>query len=35
VQHADMKNRRGKDAWWGGVKELVEALVGLPQLSGL
>jgi 6-phosphofructokinase 1 len=35
VQHADMKNRRGKHAWWGGVKELVEALVGLPQLSGL
>lgn len=35
VKHADMKNRRGKNAWWGGIKELVEALVGLPQLSGL
>lgn len=35
VQHADMKNRRGKHAWWGNIKELVEALVGLPQLSGL
>lgn len=35
VQHADMANRRGKNVWWGGMKELVEALVGLPQLSGL
>lgn len=35
VQYADMKNRRGKNAWWGNIKELVEALVGLPQLSGL
>lgn len=34
VQHADMKNRRGKVAWWGGIKELVEDLVGLSQLSG-
>lgn len=35
VQHADMKNRRGKTMWWEGVKELVEALVGRPQLSEL
>jgi len=35
VQHSDMKNRRGKQAWWEGYQELVEALVGLPQLSGL
>jgi 6-phosphofructokinase 1 len=35
VQHADMKNRRGKHAWWGDYKDLVEALVGVPQLSGL
>jgi 6-phosphofructokinase 1 len=30
--HADMKNRRGKIAWWGGYKELVEKLVARPQL---
>ncbi|KAJ7158785.1 phosphofructokinase domain-containing protein [Mycena filopes] len=35
VQHADMINRRGKTAWWAGVKELVEALVARPQLAGL
>ncbi|KAF8896399.1 PFK protein [Infundibulicybe gibba] len=35
VQHADMENRRGKVAWWDGIKELVEALVGRPQLVGL
>ncbi|EGN98711.1 hypothetical protein SERLA73DRAFT_89685 [Serpula lacrymans var. lacrymans S7.3] len=33
VQHADMKNRRGKTAWWGDIKDLVEALVGRPQLT--
>jgi len=32
VAHADMKNRRGKEAWWGGYKELVEELVARPQL---
>ncbi|KAI9512025.1 phosphofructokinase domain-containing protein [Russula earlei] len=32
VAHADMKNRRGKDAWWGEYKELVERLVARPQL---
>jgi 6-phosphofructokinase 1 len=32
VAHADMKNRRGKEAWWGGYKELVEKLVARPQL---
>jgi 6-phosphofructokinase 1 len=35
VKHADMANRRGKHVWWEGIKELVEALVGLPQLSNL
>jgi 6-phosphofructokinase 1 len=35
VQHADMKNRRGKSAWWEGMKELEEALVGRPQLLKL
>ena len=32
VAHADMKNRRGKVAWWGEYKELVEKLVARPQL---
>lgn len=32
LAHADMKNRRGKEAWWGGYKELVEILVARPQL---
>jgi 6-phosphofructokinase 1 len=32
VTHADMKNRRGKNAWWGEYKELVEKLVARPQL---
>lgn len=32
VAHADMKNRRGKEAWWGEYKELVEKLVARPQL---
>ncbi|KAF8485930.1 6-phosphofructokinase [Russula ochroleuca] len=32
VAHADMKNRRGKEQWWGGYKELVEKLVARPQL---
>lgn len=35
VQHADMKNRRGKCAWWGAYEQLVEDLVGVQQLSGL
>lgn len=35
VEHADMVNRRGKYAWWGEIKELVEALVGRPQLVSL
>jgi 6-phosphofructokinase 1 len=33
VEHADMKNRRGKYAWWGGNKELVESLAGRSQLE--
>ncbi|PCH42160.1 6-phosphofructokinase [Wolfiporia cocos MD-104 SS10] len=32
VAHADMKNRRGKDAWWEEYTDLVEALVARPQL---
>ncbi|KAG2037705.1 phosphofructokinase domain-containing protein [Suillus americanus] len=32
VQHADMKNRRGKTAWWAEIKVLVEALVGRPEI---
>lgn len=35
VQHADMKNRRGKKVWWEGTKELVESLAGRPQLVNL
>jgi 6-phosphofructokinase 1 len=30
--HADLKNRRGKNAWWGEYKELVERLAARPQL---
>jgi 6-phosphofructokinase 1 len=30
--HADMKNRRGKNAWWGEYKGLVERLAARPQL---
>jgi len=32
VPHADMQNRRGKDAWWESYHELVEAMVARPQL---
>ena len=32
VEHADMKNRRGKHAWWDGMRDLVEALVARPQI---
>ena len=32
VQHADMKNRRGKTAWWTETKGLVEAMVGRQEL---
>ena len=35
VQHADMVNRRGKVAWWSGVKELEEGLVGRSHFVGL
>ena len=35
VKHADMKNRRGKEGWWMGLHELVEALVGRSQLVSL
>lgn len=35
VKHADMVNRRGKHPWWEGVKELVEALVGRPQMIAM
>ncbi|KAF8071739.1 phosphofructokinase domain-containing protein [Lyophyllum atratum] len=33
LKHADMKNRRGKNMWWEGIKELVEALAGRPVLK--
>ncbi|KAG7089619.1 hypothetical protein E1B28_011285 [Marasmius oreades] len=33
VGQADMKNRRGRNPWWLGMKDLVEALVGRPQLA--
>ena len=32
IEHADMKNRRGKHSWWGKHKGLVESLVGRQQL---
>ncbi|KAL6302392.1 6-phosphofructokinase [Sparassis latifolia] len=32
VEHADMKNRRGKTAFWDELTDLVEALVARPQL---
>ncbi|KAI6169160.1 phosphofructokinase domain-containing protein [Pisolithus thermaeus] len=32
VKHADMKNRRGKEAWWEPVKGWVEALSGRSEL---
>lgn len=35
VKHADMKNRRGKEVWWSGITELVEALAGRPEMSVL
>jgi 6-phosphofructokinase 1 len=34
-QHADMQNRRGKGAWWSGMKELTEALGAKPQFLGV
>lgn len=35
VSHADMKNRRGKEEWWMGVRDLVEDLAGRKQLLRL
>jgi len=35
VHQADMVNRRGKDAWWKDVKQLVEELAGKPQFLGI
>ena len=35
VQHADMVNRRGKENWWAGIKDLVEQLSGKPQFLGI
>jgi 6-phosphofructokinase 1 len=32
AQEADMKNRRGKDAWWLWMKDLTESLVARNQL---
>ncbi|KAJ3573647.1 hypothetical protein NP233_g2299 [Leucocoprinus birnbaumii] len=34
-QHADMVNRRGKEVWWAGVKELTENLGAKPQFLGI
>lgn len=33
--HADMQNRRGKEAWWSGVKELAENLGAKKQFLGI
>lgn len=35
LEHADLKNRRGKTQWWTEYKGLAEALAGLPQLTDL
>ena len=35
VQQADMKNRRGKSAWWSDVIQLTEDLAGKPQFLGI
>jgi len=35
VRYADMKNRRGKEGWWMGVYDLVEAMVGRKQLLAI
>ncbi|TFK28096.1 6-phosphofructokinase [Coprinopsis marcescibilis] len=35
VSHADMVNRRGKNAWWYDIKGLVEQLAGKPKFLGL
>lgn len=32
VEHADMKNRRGKRAWWSRNKRLAESLAAREQL---
>lgn len=32
VEHADMKNRRGKRAWWRRNKQLAESLAAREQL---
>lgn len=34
-RHADMQNRRGKETWWAGIKELAEALGAKPQFLGI
>ena len=33
VKHADMKNRRGIDPWWEGLKDLAEVLGGRKELA--
>lgn len=33
--HADMKNRRGKESWWSGIKDLAESLAAKPQFLGV
>lgn len=34
-QHADMQNRRGKQAWWADIRKLLESLVAKPQFLGV
>jgi 6-phosphofructokinase 1 len=34
-KHADMQNRRGKEAWWSGIKELAGNLGAKPQFLGV
>jgi 6-phosphofructokinase 1 len=33
VKHADMKNRRGINPWWEGLKDLAEVLGGRKDLA--
>lgn len=35
MKHADMANRRGKENWWAGIRDLVEQLTGKQQFLGL
>ncbi|PFH52956.1 hypothetical protein AMATHDRAFT_55841 [Amanita thiersii Skay4041] len=35
LAHADASNRRGKETWWSGIKNIVEVFAGRPQFLGL